>query len=164
MPDAVLDPNVLADVLVGVVDNVRRAIHSALGTRPFKVEIVTRRWSGPEVGLGTPTDYITELSPRPKVDWTPSSRMGPGGIEDTGHCTLTGVSLSYTQDELQPRRVPGSETVYRISEGHGQGQLPQFYTVVGQPVPRRGDGDGGTDWKIVLEQVQALSSIDGSDT
>lgn len=158
-----LDKSILGDALVGVVDDIRRSIHGALGTRPWRVFIITRRWSGRKVGEGTATDGVVELDPTPKLTKSDSHRAGPGGLEETDSITLTGVSLSYTEDELWPNGSTSIEIVYRVEEAHGQGQAPNYYTVV-DCTPRRGDQAGdASDWKIELTQVHPLSPLDGTD-
>lgn len=158
----ILQPGLLADKLVGVVDNVRRKIHSALGTRPWKVEIITRRWSGEERGVGTPTTTILELDPVPMVRRNTRDRFGPAGKEADGSIVLTGVSLRYTEAELQPKVDARTEVSYRISDLHGTQSKPRFYVLTGAPTARRGDKEGdATDWIMYLNETSALSGLDG---
>jgi hypothetical protein len=169
---AVLDPNLLADALVGVVDTIRRDIHGELGTRPWRVSFVRRTWSGGVVGEGNPTDSIEVLDPDPEVVFADggSNRMSPGGVESTNKVTLYGVSLRYTMEEIYPSVLPpGVEFVYMLERQFGQAfgaTEPQreFFTVTSTPVPRRGDKrNDASDWKIGLSEVEGFSLYNGSD-
>ncbi len=76
-----LNPGLLSDVLIGVVDSIRRVVHSALGTKPYRVEIVTRRWSGERRGEGISSDNVLTLDPVPGISRSSSYNLGPGGRE-----------------------------------------------------------------------------------
>lgn len=159
MPDSVLDNRLLGDALVGVVDGIRSTIDDALGLKPYRVAIVTRRWSGGELGIGTPSDTVLELEPVPDVELVTNDRLGPGGREAAGRLVLTGVSLRYSERELAPSRDTGAEYAYRLTEARGQGQAPKYFVLDGDPVPRR----DYSDWKLVLEETSALSSMEATD-
>jgi len=162
--DSVLDTSKLADKLVDVVDRVRRKVHKALGTRPWSVAIVQRRWSGPERGVGTATVSVLELDPIPKVRRNTKDRMGPAGREAAGTVVLTGVSLRYTEAELDPRADARTEVAYRLTGLHGQGSRTRWFVIAGAPFPRRGDKEeDGTDWYIVLNETSAMSGLDKED-
>lgn len=164
MPDAVLDPEVLADALVGVVDDIRREIHGALGTRPYITTVVTRRWSGQRVGDGTPTDSFMVLDPPPCVDRSGGDRLGPAGRESIDTVTLTGVSLRYTEAELMPAVSPGMEVVFMLESASGGRLKQEFFTIDSDPIPRRGDRAGdGSDWKIKLREVQGFGFANGTN-
>lgn len=164
MPNALIDPDLLGDALIGVVDDIRRDVHSALGTRPYAVAIITRRWSGGKLGLGTSTTSVLELDPTPAVDRRGKDRKGPGGREGVDDVTLTNVSLRYTMDELDPPAGGDTEVVYRIEGNSGQGTRTEFFTINGTPIPRRGDKPGdSSDWKIGLSQVQGFAPYDGTN-
>jgi hypothetical protein len=164
MPSAVIDKGLLADALVDVVDDIRRAVHGALGTRPFDVTVVQRRWSSGRVGEGTPVDSKLLLDPPPEVTKRGRDRSGPGGREEVGDATLAGVSLRYTEAELAPPDEPGLEVVYQLDEKHGQRIAREFYSIAGKPTPRRGDQPGdGSDWLIILNQVQGFADFDRVD-
>lgn len=154
----------LADVLVGVVDGIRRQVHGALGTRPWTVAVVTRRWSGDVAGVGTPTLNVLELDPPPNVKRVTRDRLGPAGREAAGSVVLTGVSLSYEQSELQPKVDARTEVAFRITEAHGTGQKTRWFVLAADPVARRGDNSGdGTDWYLVLNETSPMSNFDGVD-
>lgn len=162
MKDSTLDKSKLGDKLIDVVDNVRRKIHAKLGTRPWTVAIVTRRWSGEERGVGTPTINVLELDPTPHVSRTTKDRIGPAGREAAGSVILTGVSLRYTEAELTPKADHRTEVAYRLTEGHGQRQKTRWFVIAADPVARRGDTPGdGTDWYIVLNETSNMGPLDG---
>lgn len=162
--NATIDKSKLADKLVDVVDSVRRKIHAALGTRPWTVAIVTRRWSGEERGVGTCSETVLELDPTPHVSRNTRDRMGPAGREAAGSITLTGVSLRYTEEELAPKVDNRTEVAYRLTEGHGQRQKTRWFVLNASPVPRRGDTPGdGTDWYINLNETSDMGKLDGMD-
>jgi len=164
MKDSTLDKTLLADKLIGVVDKVRRKIHAKLGTRPWTVAIVTRRWSGGERGVGTPTISVLELDPTPMVQRNTKDRMGPAGREAAGTVVMTGVSLRYTEDELSPRADNRTEVAYRLTEAHGQRQRTRWFVLAASPVPRRGDKSGdSTDWYLLLNEASAMSGLDKED-
>lgn len=159
---ASLDESILADALVGVVDDIRREVHGALGTRPWRVEIVTRRWSGSERGVGNATTTVLELDPPPKVERVTRDRMGPAGREASGNVVLTGVSLAYAQEELQPPVDRRSEFAYRLTDLRGSRMRPEYFVIAGAPIPRRGDKPGDcTDWYIRLEETTPMGVNDG---
>lgn len=163
--NSTLDQTLLGDKLVDVVDRVRRKIHGKLGTRPWKIAIVTRRWSGEERGVGTPTVSVLELDPTPAVSWNVRDRMGPAGREGAGDVVMTGVSLRYSADELDPPRVDNrTEVAYRMTEAYGQRQKTRWFVIKSSPVPRRGDKAGdATDWYILLTETSAMGGLDKED-
>lgn len=163
MPDAVLDGNVYGDALVGVVDDIRRTVREALGTRPYKVEIVKRSWSGGRVGVGTPAEDVLELDPAPMVEEVARDRNGPGGSEAAGDLVLTEVSLRYSEEELKPLPEPSTEVAYRIRDAHGQKQRDRYFILSGDPIPRRGDKTSDrSDWRLVLRRTSDFSPLDGA--
>lgn len=163
--NSTLDTTTLGDKLIDVVDNVRRKIHTKLGTRPWKVAIVTRRWSGEERGAGSPTVSVLELDPSPHVSRNVKDRLGPAGREAAGTVILTGVSLRYSEDELAPKVDHRSEVAYRLTEGHGHRQKTRWFVLSASPIARRGDTPGdGTDWYIVLNETSDMGPIDETDT
>lgn len=154
----------LADKLIGVVDDIRRKVHGALGTLPYVVSIVTRRWSGGRLGVGTYVDSRVELDPQPRVKCSLSVHTAPGGSESGGGAILTGVSLRYTEAEIWGKGVGGdSEQVWMLEEAHSQGQAPTYYTVA-SATPRRGSNAGdATDWLVELAVVQDFAPYNGTD-
>ena len=162
--NSILQSGLLADELVGVVDGIRREVHGALGTRPWKVDIITRRWSGDTCGEGNATIQVLELDPTPMVRRSTRDRLGPAGREASGSLIMTGVSLRYTEEELQPKVDARTEVAYRLTELHGQRQKTTWYVLSASPVPRRGDKRGDeTDWYLVLNETSAMGDADGVD-
>lgn len=161
---SVIDRRPVSDKLIDVVDNVRRKIHRALGTRTYRVQIVTRRWSGGDVGVGTPITTILEIDPRPLVERSEGDHLAPGGRENQGDATITQISLRYSAEELQPPIPPSTEVGWRVIDTGGQRQPDQWYVLSGDPVTRRGDLSGdSTDWKVRVKQTSPMSNFDGGD-
>lgn len=159
--DAAIDEELLGDVLIDVVDDIRRDVHGALGTRPWSVAVVIRRWSGGNRGDGNPTIHVLELDPTPMVKRVTRDRVGPAGREAEGSITMTGVSLRYTEEELQPRVESGMEVGYRLMELNGQAQRTRWFVLAASPVPRRGDKSGdGTDWYLLLNETSDQGNLD----
>jgi hypothetical protein len=167
VPDAILDPTLLADALVGVVDDIRGAVHGALGTRPYRVSVVTRRWSGKRTGEGDYVDSVMLIEPTPQVVRGGSNRFGPGGAEGKNSVTLREVSLRYTEAELYPRDNPANaETVYLLERtfGGGANESQEFFTAENSPTPERGDkSDDRIGWLIKLHEVQDFNPVDRTD-
>lgn len=164
MPKTVITSGRLSDKLVGVVDKVRRVIHGKLGTRPWAVDIVIRRWSGDERGVGSYRDTIITLDPTPMVKRNSKDRLGPAGREPTGSVVLTGVSLMYSLDELQPKVDARTEVAYRLRGLHGEGLHNRFFVLAADPISRWGDKEGdGTDWYLVLNETSPLSNVEMVD-
>lgn len=160
-----IDRRPITDKLIDVVDNVRRKVHKALGSRTYRVQIVTRRWSGETLGDGSPTMTILELDPRPLLARDEGDRLAPGGREDQGGATLTQVSLRYSAEELQPPTPPNTEVAYRVIDTGGQRQPDQWYVIAGDPASRRGDlQQDSSDWKIKLKQTTPMTDFDGGDS
>lgn len=158
MPDATLTAGVLADDLVSVVDDIRGAIHGDLGTRPYRVYLVTRAWSGDRPGLGTLTDAEVEITPAPAV-YTAGLRgeLRPAGLEEEGELVLDEVSLTFAETELYSPSLTGTERLlYRIDDAHGQSGRSRYYVPNKPPVPQRGDvGDSSIGWRVELRRVNA---------
>lgn len=164
MPDSNLQKKSLADALVGVVDDVRRSVHGALGTRSWKVAIVERTWSGGVRGEGAENRVLRWLDPVPKVERVSRDRMGPAGREASGSVVLTEVSLSYTEAELDPKPSRGGEVAYALVEAKGQQRKTRWFVIAAPPYARRGDNeDDNIDWYIVLNETSDMGDLDGVD-
>lgn len=157
-----MQSRLLGDALVDVVDSIRRCVHSALGTRPYRVEIVTRRWSGKRRGEGSHDDQVLVLDPIPSVKRITKDRISPGGgRESTGGIRLEGISLRYSFGELMPKADDRTEIAWRIVELHGQRQKTAWFIPSGAPIPRRGDQpNDASDWVIDLHETSALSNLE----
>lgn len=167
MPDATIIPTLPADALVGVVDRIRGAVHGAMGTRPYRVSIVTRRWSGDRTGVGTPTDSVVVIEPTPEVVRGGTNNFGPAGAEGKNSVTLREVSLRYTEAELYPKGNPANvETVYMLERTFGgdPNASQEFFVVENSPTPERGDKPGDRiGWLIKLHEVQGFDPVDRTD-
>lgn len=162
--DSAIDRTLLADALVDVVDDIRREVHGALGTRPWAVAIITKTWQGGRRGVGHATVHVLELDPVPRVERVTKDRMGPAGREAAGSVVLSEVSLRYSEAELQPTVLDGNEVAYRLTDLRGQRQTPKWYAIAASPVPRRGDKEGDkTDWYVLLHETAAMGDLDGVD-
>lgn len=165
MPDSELDRKLYADRLSGAVDKIREAVHGRLGTRPYKVSVITRRWSGRKTGEGTYRDEILDIVPSPEVVRGGTNRFGPGGQEGTNRVTLKDISFRYTDNELYPKqRDPNVEIVYMLERTFGgdPNTLQQeFFTVENSPTPERGDKHGDRiAWSVKLHETQGFSPPD----
>lgn len=164
MKNSRVKSSLLGDALIDVVDDIRRSVHTALGTRPWKVDIITRRWSGEQRGVGTPKMSVLTLDPVPMVERVSRDRLGPAGREPAGSVVLTRVSLRYEQSELQPKVDAQTEVAYRLTELHGHFQTAKWFVLSSDPVPRRGDKEGdNTDWYILLTETTPMGDFDGVD-
>lgn len=167
MPDAILDPTLLADALVGVVDDVHGAVHGALGTRPYRVSVVTRRWSGSHTGEGTCVDSVMPIEPPPEVIRGGTNRFGPAGAEGKNSVTLREVSFRYVEAELYPQDNPANvETVYMLERtfGGGANSDQEFFTAENSPTPERGDLPGDRiGWLVKLHEIQGFDPVDRTD-
>lgn len=147
---ATLDPNILLDDLVELVDDLRDDLHTDFGVRAFRVYTVLRSWDGGFVGDGAYTEVETEITPQPRV--LPYAERGlsyslePCGIDEAGFVIIKEISLSYTHEELTGKTVTGgiegdtpapSEWVIRIREAHGQNQPFRDFKIDGAPFPDR---------------------------
>lgn len=165
--------DLFADELVGVVDDVRREIHAALGTRPWRTFIVVRRWSGPSRGIGTPSYSYRELDPPPEVEMGVGDRLGPAGREASRQIKVTKVSLAYSEQELQPPVDARTEVAYLFRDRDAPdppGKPDKVHradvwgVLASSPIPRLGDRSGDqTDWKLTLNQTSAMGVNDGVD-
>lgn len=164
MPDAKLRDDVFVDALASAMDDIRREVHGALGTRTYRVFVVVRRWSGGRVGEGTYEDRYQELDPRPLVKLVTHDRLGPAGPEHEGDATLTEVSLTYSAAELRPRPAAGEEVAYRVVDTGGQGAADGWYVIDQDPVSRRGDNkNDNSDWYVHVRRTADMGRLDGVD-
>jgi len=141
MPSA-LNPGVLVDDLVEVVDDVR-ALRDEFGTTPVTAKIILRTWSGGRPGDGTPTDQVTDIFPQPELlSRGPDGRLRPCGLEEEGDIIVRGISLTFTEAELYspPPGVPATERqefFWRLEDAHGQSLRSRDYVPSGPPFPDR---------------------------
>jgi len=108
----------LVESLGGVADDLRQ-IGVDLGMRPYRVFSVVVRWTGGEIGRGTPTSAEREFLPTPKLA-EPSVNNEPktGGLVERGSARLTAISPRYTEDEVRSLfgcdEEPGVETFVEV--------------------------------------------------
>lgn len=152
MPDSVLDPTVLVDSLVPLVDDLRGSLHPVLGTRAHTVEVITRTWDGGRLGVGTPGDVALAISPPPRVRQRTRTELRPAGTEEEGDVIIDEISLTFTEAELHPAVTDPVEFFYRITDAHGQGQRVREFVPRRPPEALRGDPDIG--WRIVCRRVE----------
>jgi hypothetical protein len=150
---------------LGAVADRIRGIATRLGARPYRVFFVYTKFTGEERGAGAEVEISrTEILPTPLVSSLDNIalRASEAGIIRMGSLRLTGVSTSYTQDQLEGRMTPEEHTAdtrqpYRF-----------FYEVVedgrGDPNPTRGKYRLLTtpmrratqaDWSFSLEKIDA---------
>jgi hypothetical protein len=167
MPDSVLDAKLPADRLVSVVDRIHERVHGRMGTRPYSVTVVTRRWSGEKTGEGTPSDSLMPILPPPEVTRGGTNRLGPAGQEGNNSVTLREVSFRYTEDELYPSKPANTEVVYMLERTFGgdpNTKRQEFFVVENSPTPERGDKAGDRiGWNIKLHEVQGFTPPDHTD-
>lgn len=82
----------------GVIDSFKNTdkilgIRDKIGAVLKPVSIVSRTWSGIQVGEGEPVDSVVRLLPSPRVvDFTHDLRIQPGGSVQQGDILLKGIS------------------------------------------------------------------------
>jgi hypothetical protein len=145
----------LVDSLLGTVDDLRGSLNTDMGTRQWRVYVVRRVWSGERRGEGTSSDTLTELTPQPLVGpndlfYTSSA----AGLEEDGNVTLSEVSLTYTEDELNPSAAANEDVFYLLRDAHGQSIADRYFTVSEPPKPDRVNTIG---WIVRLKQA----TVDG---
>lgn len=108
----------LVESLGSVADDLRQ-IAVDLGARPYRVFSVVVRWSGGEIGRGTPTSHEREFLPTPNLR-EPSVNNEPrtGGLVERGSVRLSEISPRYTEDEVRSLfgcdEEPGVETFVEV--------------------------------------------------
>jgi hypothetical protein len=145
----------LVDSLLSTVDDLRGSLNTDMGTRQWRVYVQRRTYASGVVGSGAWTATEIELTPAPLV--APDDRTfndSPGGRDEGGFVTLSEVSLTYTEDELNPPYILGSEIFYRLAEAHGQSQADRLFQLADPPKADRVETIG---WIIRLREV----NVDG---
>lgn len=155
----------MADCLVSVADDIRGAVHGALGTRPYAVATVLRVWSGSRRGEGIPQLTVTAIEPTPMVEALGANIHRPTGQDEEGEIMVSEISQTYTEAELYHRQGPlrdNEEFYWRIQEGHGLGASTRWYIPSSPPKARRGDmGSDEADWTIELRRVEDPEFTEG---
>lgn len=161
---ATLNPEVLLDDLVELVDELRDDLHTDFGVRAFRVFTVREVFESGRIGEGQGILTETEITPQPKVKpYAPTGlndSLEPCGLDEAGFVDLEQISLSYTQAELTGRPVVngveqdiGCDTRFfiRIREAHGQEQSFRDFRQSGPPFPDRIKTIG---WKMRLVKIE----------
>lgn len=145
----------LVDSLLTMVDDLRGSLNPDMGVRQWRVFVVRRTWAGGAPGVGSYSDVETELTPQPLVksydlQWQPI----PAGMNEQGNIMLHEVSLTYTEAELSPPYVAGSELFYCLRDAQGQAIRDRYYQLMEPPKPDRVRTIG---WLVKLKVV----TVDG---
>lgn len=150
---ATLDSSLVDDLYTDVVDGLREDLLPAMGIRPYRVYLVTRTWSGGEVGLGTPSDVATEFRPIPRVhQWNDRFVQKVCGVLEDGDIVISELSLTYTHSEIGASEPPmGAQWMIRVDEGHGQQNPSRYFVHKKAPFIDREDSMG---WVCQLARVQ----------
>lgn len=113
----------LIDELVPTVDEIR-AIHTDLGTRPYRVWLVWTRWSGGRRGDGVETvTSETEILPTPRIGELSglAQLVKAIGRDEDGSVTLSEITLTLSEEDLLPREIGDAQSFYyEIREGEGR--------------------------------------------
>lgn len=89
----------IVEELIGCTDEIL-GLRDEIGATKSKVHILTRVWSGVEVGDGTPSDTIEQILPTPYiVDLSYNSRLREGGAVKEGDVMLNHISKQSYKDE-----------------------------------------------------------------
>lgn len=161
----------VVDEIVDAIDDARREVHAALGTRPWRTFIVRRSWSGLERGIGTATMTFTELDPPPEVSIEGQDRLGSAGRESDRKIVVSKISRRYTEQELQPKSDARTEIAYLFRDRDAPNppfpvdsahRADIWGVLVSTPIERLGDRRGDeSDWKLTLNETTPMSPYDG---
>ena len=154
----------LVDSLGETVDELRQ-VRVDLGATPYTVHAVRVKWSGGEVGRGTP-EVVADvpLLPTPELraisSWERS--LEAAGTVERGDSFLTGVSPRYTEDELDSYLATGAEAEeafieIRVDSRDGETKRRRF--VLAGPPERR---PTKFDWRIKLRRQDGDRLRDGA--
>lgn len=155
--NSTLDPNNLLDCLIPCVDDIRRDVHTDMGTRAYRMFFVRRQWSGKDVGEGTPTDTEVEVDPRPLIHPFASMeyQQEPCGLDEAGFLKVTQVSLCYNHEDVLACEAPrGTEFLIRLDEGNGQGSPSKYFVHEKPPYEDRHKTVGWIMYLVHVETVE----------
>jgi len=154
----------LVEDLGGVVDDLRQMLVE-FGLRPYTVHVVRVRWSGGEVGRGTPATAVDlALLPTPRVRSLEALawQSREGGHVERGDVRLEGISPRYTEDEIESYfgRADGEECFVEVRMDRRDGREPERrrFTIASPPV-RRPDR---FDWSVTIRKQDGNRERDGS--
>jgi len=150
----------IIDRLVPVIDRIRGTIHPKAGDRQWNVAVVRRVYPSGRRGdlsAGAPTVTVLTLSPHPRVQFPTDDKgvhfeMQPHGKLEEGPCTISEISLAYSEDQLTPKNLGAdTEFYYRLTDAQGQ-QIPaRHYVPAGPASP---DREMNMGWTITLVRRQ----------
>ncbi len=132
---AVLGDNLVDSLVDDVVDGLRDELHPEFGVRAYKLEIVTRTWPSGTEGVGQMVETAHEVYPQPLVKIWDGYRFTqkPCGIDDIGVIQLTEVSLKYTEADIIGDGADATQSLWRLSDAHGQLTSSKYFVVDGSP-------------------------------
>lgn len=149
---AILNPNVIVDSLVPVVDSLRTVLYPLAGVRQFTLAFVTRTWDGEAIGEGRYTDSVVVANTQCRVDaWELQFKQEACGQMESGTVSLSEISLQYSWADVTGGELNARQQFFvRLSEAHGQAQPVRYFVHKVAPLDDREHGIG---WKFVLELV-----------
>lgn len=102
------------------------SIREEIGADLAKVRLITRTWTGEEIGDGVYSDIAEEMHPAPRVvDLSHSYRALEGGVFKQGDLVLKSISKNKYPEQSMIDCSGGSKTVRKFYEVNGQ-----LYTVI----------------------------------
>lgn len=148
----------LIDRLITRVDRIRQRINvTSVGVRRFKLYRVVRTWSGGEVGDGTSSSAVLEITPAPAITLgkAPDPLNGRGRVE-VGSMVASEVSLSYTEAQLMPALTAGQELYYRLVEANpAQAYHTTYWVLSGNPEADRCETPAGNiQWILSFRRAE----------
>ncbi len=93
----------LAQRLVPIADRIRQSVAVGLGVRPYRVFLVTTRWTGEERGLGREdVAEAREILPAPRVELLTNVQdlPFPAGTLERGVLQIDRISGEFSEGEL----------------------------------------------------------------
>jgi hypothetical protein len=137
------NPTTLVDHLSPMLDRVR-AIPSRLGVQPYRVFLLTTRWSENEYGEGTESLVSeTEITPPPLVELGVTIDFRPFGADCSGKLVLSQISLRYSEEELVPTVPEGTQFYFEVRRTDGANRVRAFPDT--KPVR---NGKKGLGWSL----------------
>jgi len=146
-------PN-LIDKLIGKVDAVRQKAADKFGLPAHNMIRVVRTWSGGEIGVGTPTDVETTITPTPRIEFSGGLTLLTHGLDDQRKMKAYEVSLTYTENFLQgDPKAPGVEVFYKLVERNGQGADTTYWILSNIPKVARDE----INWELEFTHYTVCS-------
>jgi hypothetical protein len=145
------------DRLISKVDTIRQRVNvDKVGVRRFRLYRVIRTWSGGEVGDGTASLSVTEITPAPAITLGKSrDAMNGRGRVEVGSMVASEISLSYTEADLQPTLTSGQELYYRMVEMNDHGAHTTYWHLMATPEADRCETPSGNlQWILSFQRAQ----------